>query len=61
MGSYTPDQSGPRNNGNEGVLHRTPELEPFNQMQFSIIPRTTFWEVVRSYTSAGYTEYSDPY
>ena len=32
-------ESGPGNNGNEGVLH-TPELKPHCQMKFNVIPRT---------------------
>ena len=34
----TPGQSRSGSNGNEGVLHRSLELEPYYQMPFSVIP-----------------------
>ena len=46
-GTTTLGQSGSQSNGNEGVLHTpsTPELKPYHQMKFSLIPRipTIFW------------------
>ena len=43
-GITTPGHSGAGSNGNEEVLHnpRYSELEPPHQMQFSVIPRSTF-------------------
>ena len=41
----TPDLSGPESNENEGVFHRSPELEP-HQMQFSVIPKKHLGEGV---------------
>ena len=40
-GATTPDQSGPGNNDNEGVLYilQTSRLEPHHKMQFNVIIR----------------------
>ena len=35
----TPDQSGPGSNGNEGILSRSPEVEPHHPIQCSVIPK----------------------
>ena len=32
------DQSGHESNGNKRVLPRSPELEPYNQIQFTVMP-----------------------
>ena len=37
----TPAQIGPGCNGNEGATTHFPELEPYNQTQFSVTPKIT--------------------
>ena len=43
-GTTTPVQSGPRSNGNEGVLNipQIPRQEPHHQMQFNVISKIHF-------------------
>ena len=38
---------------NERVVHRSPKLEPDNQMEFSFLARTTLYWGKGSYTFAG--------
>ena len=36
------DQSGPGSTGNKGVLPKSPELEPYNEMQFIAVREASF-------------------
>ena len=42
---FQTDQSEPKSNGNKEVIPYCPKwkLEPYHQMQFSVIPRTPFF------------------